>query len=123
LEIRGRENVGTLFAYFAYFAVDEGSFVSPIQGTLIYEMASTRCARFSQAIIFWAFSPLKFGLREQFFVTFVTFVWKSDPWLNTRPKSKVGFAHPWLREFPGYAMLAGARADDVGKVILKNMPC
>ena len=71
----------------------------------------------------WAFSPLKFGLREQFFVTFVTFVWKSDPWLNTRPKSKVGFAHPWLREFPGYAMLAGARADDVGKVILKNMPC
>jgi hypothetical protein len=45
-------------------------------------------------------------------------------------KSKVGFAHPWLREFPGYAMLAGAstfagklrwdmRADYVGKVILK----
>jgi hypothetical protein len=31
------------------------------------------------AIIFWAFNPLKFGLRKRFFVTFVTFVWKSGP--------------------------------------------
>jgi len=47
---------------------------------LIYEMASTRGARFSQAIIFHAFSTFEFGLREEFFVTFVTFCEESDPW-------------------------------------------
>jgi len=38
-----------------------------------FSWACARGARFSQAIIFRAFSPLKFGFREQFFVSFVAF--------------------------------------------------
>jgi hypothetical protein len=46
--------------------------------------AYARDARFSQAIIFWAFSPLKFGLREQLFVTFRAFFEKSGPCESAR---------------------------------------
>jgi hypothetical protein len=56
---------GPCFAYFAYFAVDEGSVVSPYRARELFWRVPNLGLRFApaQAIIFWAFSPLKFGLR------------------------------------------------------------